>query len=105
MAPTTNLIAFSGTRRSGARAASPAAPTTASAAPAAARHPMLRLTASTIVNASTHSTAAVRKVGVKTVQSSMVARSIDVKAIAPLRRGNQLDEIGAAMSNDFHGGR
>src|SRR5213078_4897272 len=77
----------------------------ARAAVAAARQPMLRLTASTMVNASTHSTEAVRKAGTKTVQSSMALLRGAGKgeAAAALRRGHQLDEIGAGVPDHFVG--
>src|SRR5437763_488771 len=106
MAPTANLMAFSGTRRSGACTTSPMAATAASAASAAlaaARQPMLRLTARTMVKASTHSTAAVRKAGTTTVQSSMRALLIDLNASVMLSGGDQLDQVGAAVPNDLVG--
>src|SRR5882724_492328 len=77
----------------------------ASAAVDAARQPIVKLTASTIVKASTHSTAAVRNAGIMTVQSSMAALAVDMIAIGTLRRGDQLHEVCAAVPNRFIGKR
>src|SRR5882757_78202 len=72
-----------------------------SAAPAAARQPMVRLTASTMVNASTHSTAAVRNAGTKMVQSNIAGSVGNRKPSAPLRGGDELGEIESAMPDRF----
>src|SRR5258707_13188020 len=77
----------------------------ASAAVDAARQPIVKLTASTIVKASTHSTAAVRNAGITTVQSSMAALAVDMSAIGRLRRGDQFHEGCAAVQNRFIGKR